>query len=304
MSGIFWQVFTFSAIFIFLVVTVYRILAIARLPAHLRWELAPIPHEKGKGGYGGSYLEEYEWWRKPRHRSRTAPIIYMLQEIFLMRGIWKNNRSLWSFSLLLHAGIYLFVIALLFHIIDAIFIITSVPASILDVFQGIASVVALAGYLAGGLGAVSLIMKRRLDSNYQPFTTPSMYFRLIFLGAVSVSGIWAWFEAGKFAVTMSNFVKNLFTLNSGIAASVPLSVHIIVSLLFIIYLPFTDMLHFIAKYFTYHAVRWNDEPADEKMDVKLRALIDQPADWAAPHAEPGKSWAEITAGKTDNAKKT
>jgi nitrate reductase gamma subunit len=304
MSGIFWQVFAFSAIFIFLVVTAYRILAIARLPAHLRWELAPIPHEKGKGGYGGSYLEEYEWWRKPRRRSRTAPIIYMLQEIFLMRSIWKNNRSLWPFSLLLHFGIYLFVIALFLHVINAIFIITDVQASILNVFQDIASALALAGYLAGGLGAISLILKRRLDNNYRPFTTLPMYFRLVFLGAVFISGLWTWFGAGNFAVVASNFIKNLFTLNSDIAATVPLSVHIIISLLFIVYLPFTDMLHFIAKYFTYHAVRWNDEPTGKKMDEELRALIDQPADWSAPHAGPGKSWAEIAAGKADDAKKT
>src|SRR4030042_1622598 len=105
MSGIFWHVFTFSAILLFLVLAIYRVLDIIRKPVHLRWELAPIPHEKGKGKYGGSYLEEYEWWRKPRRHSHIAPIIYMLREIFLMRGVWKNNRSLWPFSSLLHAGI-------------------------------------------------------------------------------------------------------------------------------------------------------------------------------------------------------
>jgi nitrate reductase gamma subunit len=303
MSGIFWPIFTFSAIFIFLVVTVYRILAIARLPAHLRWELAPIPHEKGKG-YGGSYLEEHEWWRRSRRRSHTASIIYMLREIFLMRGIWKNNRSLWPFSLFLHAGIYLFIMALLLHIINAIFIVTNVTASVLDVFQNIAAVLALAGYLAGGLAAISLIMKRRLDGDYQPFTSTAMYFKLIFLGAVFISGIGAWFGTANFGAVMSNFMKNLFTLNSGITASVPLSIHTIISLVFIIYLPFTDMFHFIAKYFTYHAVRWNDEPSDEKMQVELRALIGQPTDWSAPHAGSGKSWAEMAAGKTEDVEKT
>jgi nitrate reductase gamma subunit len=304
MSGIFWQVFTFSAIFIFLVVAGYRILDITRQPIHLRWELAPIPHEKGKGKYGGSYLEEYEWWRKPRRRLRAAPIIYMLQEIFLMRGIWKNNRSLWPFSSLLHAGIYLSVITLFLHIVNALFIITSVSNSILNVFQNIASVMALAGYLAGGLGALSLILKRRLDSNYRPFTTLPMYFRLIFLIAVFFSGIRAWFEAGNFAAAMSNFLKNLFTLNIDATTTIALSVHIIISLLFIVYLPFTDMLHFIAKYFTYHAVRWNDEPLNRKMDEKLQELIGQPNRWSARHAGSGKSWAEIASGKTDIAKET
>ena len=304
MSGIFWPVFSFGAIFIFLVTVIYRLMAISRLPVHLRWELAPIPHERGKGKYGGSYLEEYEWWRKPRRRSRLAPIIYMLQEIFFMRGIWKNNRPLWPFSSLLHAGIYLCVITLFLHIINGLFIITGVPISILNVFQDITSVLALAGYLAGGLGALSLILKRRLDINYRTFTTLPMYFRLVFLVAVFGSGIWAWFESGNFAAAMSSFVKNLFTLNNSATVTVPLSVHIIISLLFIVYLPFTGMLHFIAKYFTYHAVRWNDEPIDKKMDEKLQELINQAADWSAPHAGSGKSWAEIASGKTDNAKET
>jgi nitrate reductase gamma subunit len=304
MSGIFWPVFTFSTIFIFLVVTVYRLITIARLPNHLRWELAPIPHEKAKGKYGGSYLEEHEWWRQPRHNSITAPVMYMLREIFLMRGIWKNNRTLWPFSLLLHAGIYLFVVALVIHVINAIFIATGVPTSVLDVFQNIASGLALAGYLSGGLGAITLMLKRRLDGNYRPFTTPAMYFRLVFLGVVFVSGIWAWFGTANFGVVTSNFMKDLFTLKSNITASVPLSVHIIIALLFIVYLPFTDMLHFIAKYFTYHAVRWNDAPMNVKMEAKLRALIRQPAAWSAPHAGSGKSWAEIAAGKPDDAEKT
>ncbi len=304
MTGIFWSAFILSVIFIFVVIAVYRILTIIRLPVHLRWELAPIPHEKAKGGYGGSYLEEYEWWRKPRRRSHIPSIIYMLQEIFLMRGIWKNNRSLWSFSLLLHTGIYLFVITLLLYIINAIFIVTGVPDSILNVFQKITSVAALAGYIAGGLGAISLILKHRLDSNYRPFTTFSMYFRLTFLGAVFISGIWAWATSVAFASETSQFVKNLITLNSGITAAPPLAAHIIISLLFIIYLPFTDMLHFITKYFTYHAVRWNDELINERMDEKLRELMTQPIDWSAPHAGSGKSWAEIAAGKSDHAEET
>ena len=304
MSGIFWHIFTLSVILIFLVLAVYRVLDIIRKPVHLRWELAPIPHEKGKAKYGGSYLEEYEWWRKPRRPSHIAPIVYMLREIFLMRGVWKGNRSLWPFSSLLHAGIYLFIITLLLNIANALTIVAGVPTAALDIFQDITSALALAGYLAGTLGAISLILKRRLDSNYRPFTTPAMYFKLGFLGAVFISGIGAWSASATFASETSQFMKNLITFDGGISASAPLTTHIIISLLFIAYLPFTDMLHFITKYFTHHAVRWNDKPLDEKMNTKLARLIAKPASWAAPHAGSGKSWAEIAAGKKDDAEKT
>ena len=60
---------------------------------------------------------------------------------------------------------------------------------------------------------------------------------------------------------MSLFTRNLLTLDSAITVATPLAVHLIISLLFLIYLPLTDMAHFITKYFTYHAVRWNDDTA-------------------------------------------
>ncbi len=304
MSGFFWHVFTFTAVFIFFVLAVYRVVAIIRMPVHLRWELAPIPHEKGKSKYGGSYLEDFEWWRKPRRRSLLGPIIYMLKEIFLFKGVWKNNRSFWPFALLLHVGIYLFVITVLLNILNAVFIATGVPAPVLNVFFGITSVVALAGFLAGTVGSISMIIKRSIDADYRPFTTPLMYFKLGFLAAVFVTGIWAWSATPAYASTTGRFVRDLFTLDGGIGAAAPLATNIIISLLFIAYLPLTDMLHFITKYFTHHAVRWNDEPVDGKMDKKLVDLITEPVRWGAPHVGSGKSWGEIASGKVKDGKKT
>jgi hypothetical protein len=82
--------------------------------------------------------------------------------------------------------------------------------------------------------------------------------------------------------------------------------HLIIVLLFIIYLPLTDMIHFLAKYFTYHYVRWNDAPQNEKMARELRGLLSQPVGWSAAHvpAEGRQSWAETTGGKKDNGEKT
>ena len=49
MSGIVWHIFAFGVTSIFVIVIACRTFAIIRLPINLRWELAPIPHEKGKG---------------------------------------------------------------------------------------------------------------------------------------------------------------------------------------------------------------------------------------------------------------
>jgi hypothetical protein len=64
------------------------------------------------------------------------------------------------------------------------------------------------------------------------------------------------------------------------------------------------MIHFIAKYFTYHAVRWDDQPKNEKMKGKLRRLLSQPVSWSAAHVEADskKSWVELTTKKTKDEK--
>ena len=294
MSGIVWHIFVFGVIGIFLIVVTYRTLAIIRLPVHLRWELAPIPHEKGKGRYGGSYLEEYEWWNKPQHRSRIAPIIYMAKEIFLLRGVWEHNRALWPLTFAFHMGIYLIVVMLFLSVVNAVFIIAEVPLSVLNVSLGIASVFALVGYLLGSLGAIGLIIKRALDSNLRPFNTITKYFNLVFLGAVFISGACAWFSSPDFALDMSLFIKGLITLDASVTLTLSVSLHVVISLLFVLYLPWTDMIHFIAKYFTYHEIRWNDAPQDEKMKRELRGLLAQPVSWSAAHVEANgkKNWVE------------
>ncbi|MDR0467173.1 MAG: nitrate reductase, partial [Deltaproteobacteria bacterium] len=39
-------------------------------PQHVRWELYPVGHEAGsRASYGGSYLEEVDWWKKKQESS-------------------------------------------------------------------------------------------------------------------------------------------------------------------------------------------------------------------------------------------
>jgi nitrate reductase gamma subunit len=301
MSGIGWHIGVFGVLAVFLIVTVYRTIAIARLPVHLRWELAPIPHEKGKMKWGGSYLEDYEWWRKQPKRSWLAPLKYMAIEILSLRGVWRHNLKLWPLTFAFHTGIYLVFAMLLLIILNAIFIITGVPTSVLNVFLTITAIVALAGYLLGGLGAISLLLKRIFDSDLRAFSSTAKYFNLGFLAAVFISGAYSWFATPDFALTMSQFVKGLVTLDTGLTASFPLSLHIILASLFFLYLPFTDMIHFVAKYFTYHDIKWNDSPKDVKMERELEGLLAQPVSWSAEHikADGKRSWADLTTKKSD-----
>jgi nitrate reductase gamma subunit len=273
------------------------------MPAHLRWELAPIPHKKEKKESGSTHLEQYTYSEKKHPKSLVAIAIFMAEEIFLFKGVWKNNRTLWPFSLSMHAGIYLVVVSVVFHFINAMLLITGGPVVVLDVLRAIAAVVALAGYIIGTLGAIGLVLKRTLDVNLRNFSSFTAYFRLVLLAMIFISGIIAWFYVGDFALMMSVFTRDLFTLNSAITTNISLTVHLIISLLFVLYLPFTDMTHFITKYFTYHAVRWNDEPIDRKMAAGLNGLKAQTSTWSAAHTDYGKTWTQI-ATETKNDEKT
>ncbi|MDD5338355.1 MAG: respiratory nitrate reductase subunit gamma [Dehalococcoidales bacterium] len=301
MSGLYWPVFIFTIVFVFIALMVYRVLKIIKMPVHLRWELAPIPHDKERYSHGGSYLEEHEWWRRKQPKAFFPIITYMAWEIFLMKGVWQHNRGLWPFSFTLHWGIYLVILSLFFHFINAMLLIGSVPAAVQDVFFSIASVVAVTGYCVGLFGVVGLILKRYLDKNYREYSSYSTYFKLLFLAAIFVSGIVAWALSNDFANALGVFTRDLFTVDSGITTTAAMGSHIIIIFLFILYLPFTDMVHFITKFFTHHSVRWDDSPQNEKMTAKLRDLINQPVTWSAPHVKSnrGNRWGDIVEKEND-----
>jgi hypothetical protein len=62
------------------------------------------------------------------------------------------------------------------------------------------------------------------------------------------------------------------------------------------------MMHPVAKYFTYHQVRWDDRPMESgsSMEREVQSLLQQPVTWAAPHvgADGTKSWVDIASGET------
>lgn len=287
MTGIVWLILTICVAFIFVTIMAYRVISFAHRPVHLRWELAPVPRDKGKTGYGGSYLEDFEWWQKPRKITRIAPVVYMLREILTMKSVCENNRSLWPLSVSLHAGIYLIILALVFYLINALLMIAGAPQGVIDVFLTITAVIVAAGCIIGIIGAAGLILKRALDADYSSYSTFSSYFKLVLLLAVFASGGISMLMPGGYALEMSRFTEGIITLETNISVSVASAVHILISFLFVLYLPFTNMVHFITKHFTYYGVRWNDKPLDGKTAVRVKELQVLKSNWSAGHASEG-----------------
>jgi nitrate reductase gamma subunit len=294
---------------IFVLAFVVRAVKLARLPVHLRWELAPVPHEKGKGHYGGSYLEEVDWWTKPREKDHAAEAIYMLKEIVFLKALFEHNRKLWWLSFPFHFGLYLLVVAGGLLVMGGLLSLVGVDMAGWGVLTTGLPLLAGLGYGLGAFGAVGLFVVRLTDDNLRNSTAPVTFINLLVLLAMFVTGLWAVLTVTGFTGQVMGFAGGL--LRASVPGDLPgiLAAHFIFAFLFLAYLPFTQMMHFVAKYFTYHTVRWDDEPVatGSKLDLELKKLLNQPVTWAGPHvrADGKKTWVDIATdvGRPEEAKK-
>jgi nitrate reductase gamma subunit len=278
---------------VFVVGFVLRSVRLARLPVHLRWELAPIPHEKGKGRYGGSYLEELDWWTKPREKSLVAEARYMLLEIVFLKAVWEHNRRLWWFSFPFHVGMYLLIGGAALLSIVVLGSLTGIAIATAPILERIITGLATAGYGLGTIGAIGLLGKRLLERDLRDFTPPATLCNLALLLAVFGTGLGT-LATESYSTAVAAVLGALATANPAAVPGMAVA-HAGVTFLFLAYLPFTPMMHFVAKYFTYHEVRWNDEPMNPRMEREVEQLLAQPVSWAGPHvrADGKKTWVDI-----------
>ncbi len=249
------------AIAVFLLGNALRIWRFLRMPPHLRWDLYPIPKgPQERQRYGGSYLENSEWWMKPIDRGHFGEVTFMLKEVLLLRGVWENFRALWPWSLLLHWGLYFYVCATVANLCSL-----SVIARNTFVVASVAGVIGVAGVLA-----IRIFHKR-----IRAFTTRGTIFNLVLLGLL-------------FA-----------TISPSVSRSAA-SAHVWVLAFFLVYFPFTHMTHAYMKYFTWHGVRWDDEPASS--DTSLRRNLNRTTTWSATHiaSDSPRTWSEVVAPETNS----
>ncbi len=274
-----------------------RTIKIARYPVHLRWELSPVPHEKGRGAYGGSYLEELEWWTKPREKSLIKEGIYMFKEIVFLKALWEHNRRMWYFSFPFHFGLYLLFVMVVLLCLGGLVNLFNLPQPGIGLLRSVAPILAAAGYILGGIGALGLFAGRLFSQRLKPVTTPASFINLGLLLAFFITGVMAVFSTGDFAHQATQFTQAFVTANFTGEVAGPLAIHLIMAGVFLAWLPFTQMMHFVAKYFTYHEVRWDDKPleAGGKMEAEIQELLQQKVTWAGPHlgADGKKNWVDI-----------
>ncbi len=295
----------YLGIVFFLIACIARFMMWARMPMHVRWELYPVAHEGGgKAKYGGSYLEDTEWWSKKREVSLIGELKVMVPEILFLVALREHNKKLWTRSFPFHFGLYLVGGATALLLLAGL-IVGYAPESIASpVARFMALVMPVlggAGLVLGILGAVGLFMRRR-GRELRDYTAPADLFNLVFFMVAFGAALVTFVGFDRDFSMVGAFVTNLVTFNlAPIAdgtAGLMLMLSVVLLALLVAYIPTTHMSHFIGKYFAYHSIRWKDDPnlPGGDQEKTIQELLSRPVTWSAPHigADGKKSWLDVT----------
>jgi nitrate reductase gamma subunit len=237
----------------------------ARAPLHLRWEVYPVP--EGAAGQAR----------------------FMATEILFLHGLWEYNRSLWWRSFPFHFGLYLLIATGALVSAGAI---TGVAA-----LHYVYVITGTAGAILVLIGASGLLLRRLTDPALRPYTTAGDIFNLgIFLAVVLL------LAAGYVSRAPGDpgaraFVRAVLTFDTSFVFPPLLATGTVLAALLAAYIPMTHMSHFIAKYFTYHAVRWDDAPNPRggAIERRMAEYLTYRPTWRAPHvgADGAKDWLAV-----------
>lgn len=297
--------------FIALIVIVYlaKLAKYAKMPIHVRWELYPLAGEKNRP-LGGSYLEDREWWSNPREeKSFLNEMKFMGEEVLFFKEYRKLNKSYWYYVFPFHIGVFVFMVFIGALIAGALTSIGGIHVSgvspalwgrflyyVTPVLGGIALVF-------GTLGGVALLIRRIFNSDLKPYTRKIEYFNQALILALFLVGLLSWVIYDHMFVVDRQYFVSLLTFNGASSISWLTTTSILLVLVTAVYLPFTNMMHFFAKWFTYHKIRWDDAPnlRGSNLESKLSPLRDLTLSWEAAHIRELGHWRDIALDKPGDA---
>ncbi len=296
-------VIAYLGIVFFLIAVAARFVFWSRMPMHLRWELYPVAHEgAGRAAYGGSYLEESDWWKKKREVSLMGELKVMVPEILFLVALREHNSKLWTRSFPFHFGLYLVAATTVLLVIGGVagaFLPAGVAAPLNTVISYLAPWLGGAGLVLGIVGAIGLFLRRR-SRDLRDYTAPADLFNLVFFIVAFGVALATFVGYDRDFSLVSAFVANLATFNlvslgSGTGVLLLMLSVVLLSLL-TAYIPTTHMSHFVGKYFAYHAIRWKDDPnlPGGKEEKVIEELLQRPISWSAEHikGDGKKTWLE------------
>ncbi|MFZ0337763.1 MAG: respiratory nitrate reductase subunit gamma [Terracidiphilus sp.] len=302
----------YAGLLIFFAGCLRRVFVYARTPLHLRWELYPLPHEHPyRAAYGGSYFETQEWWRQPQVANRRGEWRVMIEEILFLKSLRAFNRRLWLPSFLFHLGLYLAIAAIgcatLALMYGQLFTALQI-AGFVHALAAFATCAAAIGGLLIVAGACWLLMRHAADPALKNSTHAGDIFNLLFFIAACALLIGGYLLRAPGMASLGEFARGGLHFDRAVRIGPGFAAGLILASILVAYIPFTHMAHFIAKYFTWHAVRWDDRRNERGsvMEGEVAASLNYKPTWSAPHvgADGQRTWAEIaTTNPTREARK-
>ena len=244
-------VIAYIGIVFFLVAVAARFIFWSRMPMHLRWELYPVAHEGGgRAAYGGSYLEESDWWQKKRQVSLLGELKVMVPEILFLVALREHNPKLWARSFPFHFGLYLVAAATILMMVGGV-VAAVMPAAIAGPVARVLTILVplfgAAGLVLGLIGAIGLY-RRRVSRDLRDYTAPADFFNLIFFVVAFGIALLTFLIVDRDFSLVAGFVANLVTFNlaplgSGTGALL-LSLSVVLLSFLVAYIPTTEMSNF------------------------------------------------------------
>lgn len=266
----------YAAVILFLTGMLIRVWRMAAMPAHVRWELYPVPGNAVK----------------------KAGV--MLSEVCLLAGVFKNNRPLWLWSWLFHISIYAMVGAVGLSAAGAVIVQFKEPAEL------IIAALYWASSCCGIVGASGLVTLRLGSVKLRPYSSNAAIFNLLLLLAIFLTGLAHVLSQENAGRTIVEEAGTLLRLNPAPDLHPASIVHLCLLAFFAAYFPYTQMAHGVLKYFTYHSVLWDDVPARRMSGPGMSRYLAYPIRWIAPHVGPDAkehTWSEVVCG-SNKAEKT
>lgn len=300
------HIVTYVLFLVFLAAFIWKAYQQSKMPIHLRWELYPLAGEKGRP-WGGSYLEAPDWYKKPReHHSFAGEMAFLGKEVFFFREYFRRNRSLWYIVYPFHMGVILLVTFFFLVVIGALTTIGGVEVSAgasnawgLLIYY-VTLIVGIPALILGTFSCLALLIRKFVDPTMSPYTRRVEYFNIVFVLAMFLTGLLAWAVADRGFEIAREYMKSLLTFGSMESLPSLSAAHAVLLVLLLAYLPFTNMMHFFAKFYTYHKVRWDDCPnlRGSALERELKQLLEQRINWAAPHMQSLRRWVDVATEET------
>lgn len=207
---------------------------------------------------------------------------------------------MWSRSFPFHFGLYLLIATLaLLGLGASLSIFAPVPlaGTLGSSLRFLYSITGTLGLALGILGALGLLALRLADSSIKIYSTRGDIFNLLFFIITLAVLSAGYLSRPASAPDMFALSKGLITFDTSLEIPGLLAAGLFLAGILFAYIPMTHMSHFIAKYFTYHSVRWDDATNRRggKLEAKVAECLAYKPTWAAPHmkADGKKTWAQI-----------